>query len=446
MKVGRIIAVTAPILLAACSAPQQTKEVNLTVSGLDPEQFVDTINGKPTALYTLTNENGMEVCITNLGARIVSIMAPDKDGNLQDVVLGFDNVKSYANLNGRTPSDFGAAIGRFANRINKGKFTLDGVEYDLVKNDHGNTLHGGPTGWQYQVYDVVEADSSSITLQIVSPDGDNGFPGEVTAKVTYILNDENNLVILYNAVTDKPTVINMTNHSYFNLSGDPNNTVLEDSLLIFADKMTPIDDKLIPTGEFRELKPGDPFFFMPERGKPGMKLIGENINADDEQIKYGNGYDHNWVLMKPRAEMRDLPLCCIMMSPKSGIVLVERTSEPGVQVYSGNFLNGFVTGKKGIKYQQRTGICLETQHYPDSPNKADVKDWTDCVLRPGEEYNSITVFEFHTTDEMLNGPRKHGMRPGGPRPDGPRPGGPRPGGPRPDGPRPEGAPVPPPAK
>ena len=216
----------------------------------------------------------------------------------------------------------------------------------------------------------------------------------------------------------------MTNHSYFNLSGDPNNTILEDSLLIFADKMTPIDDKLIPTGEFRELKPGDPFFFMPERGKPGMKLIGENINADDEQIKYGNGYDHNWVLRTPRAEMRDLPLCCIMMSPKSGIVLVERTSEPGVQVYSGNFLNGFVTGKKGIKYQQRTGICLETQHYPDSPNKGDVKDWTDCVLRPGEEYNSITVFEFHTTDEMLNGPRKHGPR----------------------GPRPEGAPVPPPAK
>ena len=441
MKVGKIIAVTAPFLLAACSAPQQAKEVNLTVSGLDPEQFVDTINGKPTALYTLTNENGMEVCITNLGARIVSIMAPDKDGNLQDVVLGFDNVKSYANLDGKTASDFGAAIGRFANRINKGKFTLDGVKYDLVKNDHGNTLHGGPTGWQYQVYDVLEADSSSITLQIVSPDGDNGFPGQVTAKVTYILNDENNLVILYNAVTDKPTVINMTNHSYFNLSGDPNNTILEDSLLIFADKMTPIDNNLIPTGEFRELKPGDPFFFMPERGKPGMKLIGENINADDEQIKFGNGYDHNWVLMTPRAEMRDLPLCCIMMSPKSGIVLVERTSEPGVQVYSGNFLNGFVTGKKGIKYQQRTGICLETQRYPDSPNKGNVKNWTDCVLRPGEEYNSITVFEFHTTDEMLNGPRKHGMRPGGP-----RPGGPRPGGPRPNGPRPEGAPVPPPAK
>ena len=372
MKVGAFIAVTAPILLASCSAPQQAKEVNLTASGLDPEQFVDTIKGKPTALYTLTNENGMEVCITNLGGRIVSIMAPDRDGKLQDVVLGFDNVKSYANLDGKTPSDFGAAIGRFANRINKGKFTIDGVEYDLVKNDHGNTLHGGPTGWQYQVYDVVEADSSSITLQIVSPDGDNGFPGQVTAKVTYILNDDNDLVILYNAVTDKPTVINMTNHSYFNLSGDPNNSITEDSLIIFADKMTPIDDKLIPTGEFRELKPGDPFCFM-----------------------------------APPANVTDLPLCCIMMSPKSGIVLVERTSEPGVQVYSGNFLNGSVTGKKGIKYQQRTGICLETQHYPDSPNKSDVKGWTDCVLRPGEEYNSITVFEFHTTDELLNGPRKH---------------------------------------
>ena len=413
MKVGALIAVAAPILMASCSAPKQAKEVNLTVSGLDPEQFIDTINGKATALYTLTNENGMEVCVTNLGGRIVSIMAPDKNGNLQDVVLGFDNVKSYANLDGKTPSDFGAAIGRFANRICKGKFTIDGTEYDLVKNDHGNTLHGGPTGWQYQVYDVLDADSSSITLQIVSPDGDNGFPGQVTAKVTYNLTDDNNLVILYNAVTDKPTVINMTNHSYFNLSGDPNNSITEDSLIIFANKITPIDDKLIPTGEFRELKPGDPFCFMPEKGKPGMKLIGQDINADDQQIKFGNGYDHNWVLMTPPSHVTDLPLCAVMMSPKSGIVLVERTSEPGVQVYSGNFLDGSVTGKKGIKYQQRTGICLETQKYPDSPNKTDVKDWTNCTLRPGEEYNSITVFEFHTTDEMLNGPRKQGPRPEG---------------------------------
>lgn len=421
MKVGTIVAVTTPILLAACSAPKQTEEANLTASGLDPEQFVDTINGKPTALYTLTNENGMEVCITNLGGRIVSLMAPDKDGNLQDVVLGFDNVKSYANLDGKTPSDFGAAIGRFANRINQGKFSIDGVEYDLVKNDNGNTLHGGPTGWQYQVYDVIEADSSSISLQIVSPDGDNGFPGQVTAKVTYTLTEDNELAILYEAVTDKATVINMTNHSYFNLSGDPNNSITEDSLIIFADKMTPIDDKLIPTGKFRELTPDDPFCFMPAPGKRGMKLIGQNINADDEQIKFGNGYDHNWVLREPMPQDNGLPLCAVMMSPKSGIVLVERTSEPGVQVYSGNFLNGSVTGKKGIKYQQRTGICLETQKYPDSPNKTGVDGWTDCTLRPGEEYNSITVFEFHTTDEMLNGPRKHGPRPEGPRPEGPRP-------------------------
>ena len=394
-KVGMIIAVTAPILLAACSAPKQTEEVKLTVSGLNPAQFVDTINGKPTALYTLTNANGMEVCITNLGGRIVSIMAPDRDGNLQDVVLGFDNVKSYANLDGRTPSDFGAAIGRFANRINQGKFSIDGVEYDLVKNDHGNTLHGGPTGWQYQVYDVVEADNSSITLQIVSPDGDNGFPGQVTAKVSYILKDNNRLEIHYNAKTDKPTVINMTNHSYFNLSGDPNNSIVEDSLIVYADKMTPIDDKLIPTGEFRELKPGDPFCFM-----PGMKLIGQDINADDQQVKYGNGYDHNWVLANPCKEDTDYQLCAVMMSPKSGIVLVERTTEPGIQVYSGNFLNGSVVGKKGIRYQQRTGICLETQHYPDSPNKDGVKGWTNCVLRPDDEYNSITVFEFRTTNDV----------------------------------------------
>jgi aldose 1-epimerase len=383
-KTFLMVCITAVSLFCSCNKETQT---NLTKSGLDPENSKTTVGEDSTALFVLTNNNGMEVCVTNFGARIVSIMAPDINGEFQDVVLGFDSISQYINI----PTDFGAAIGRFANRINKGKFTIDGVEYDLVKNDHGNTLHGGPTGWQYQVYDVVEADSSSITLQIVSPDGDNGFPGQVTAKVTYILNDDNDLVILYNAVTDKPTVINMTNHSYFNLSGDPNNSITEDSLIIFADKMTPIDDKLIPTGEFRELKPGDPFCFMPERGKPGMKLIGQDINADDEQIKFGNGYDHNWVLMAPPADVTDLPYCCIMMSPKSGIVLVERTSEPGVQVYSGNFLNGSVTGKKGIKYDKHAAICLETQKFPDSPNKP---QWPSALLKPGEKYYSHCVFKF----------------------------------------------------
>lgn len=387
------------LALPAFSSCCNSTADQLTKSGLDPQKFDAEINGKKTALYTLTNANGMEVCITNLGGRIVSIMAPDREGNLKDVVLGFDNVQSYANLDGKTPSDFGACIGRYANRIGQGKFTLDGKEYDLPKNNYGHCLHGGPTGWQYQVYDVVESDSASIHLQIVSPDGDNGFPGTVTANCIYVLNDDNELEIYYSATTDAPTVINMTNHTYFNLSGDPTSSVTEDSLIVFSRQMTPVDSTFMTTGEIRDIEPGSPFDFLPAPGQPGMKCVGAMIDADDEQIKYGLGYDHNWVLLpRPEGVEDDKePLAAILLSPKSGIFLVERTTEPGIQVYSGNFLDGTAVGKNGIKYQKRTGICLETQKYPDTPNKL---DWPSCVLRPGEEYFSKTVFEFHTDTEM----------------------------------------------
>lgn len=359
----------------------------LTKSGLDPQKFVDTFNGKQTGLYTLTNGE-MEVCITNFGGRIVSIMAPDRDGNLRDVVLGFDNVKDYENV----PSDFGAAIGRFANRIDGGKFVLDGETIELPCNDNGvNCLHGGPTGWQYQVYDAEQIDSTSIVLTMVSPDGDNNFPGEVTAHVTYTLTEDNAIVIAYDATTTKPTVINMTNHSYFNLSGDPTRSITGDSLFIYSQQTTPVNKNMIPTGEIRDIEPGTPFDFLTQ----GLKCIGDEIDADDEQLQFAGGYDHNWILV-PQENSLDLPIACVLMSPASGIVVIEKTDMPGIQVYTGNFLDGTVKGKKGITYNKRAGICLETQKYPDGPNKP---EWPSTVLRPGETYQTVSVFEFHTDND-----------------------------------------------
>lgn len=373
-------------MIVSCSEQQ----VELTKSGLNPENFKSTVRGKETALYTITNANGMEVCITNLGGRIVSIMTPDRNGELRDVVLGFDNVKNYANEDGKTPSDFGACIGRFANRIQGGKFTLDGVEYTLPCNDNGvNCLHGGPMGWQYQVYDAEQVDESTVKVTITSPDGDNSFPGNVVASCTYILTDENSLILDYHATTDAPTVVNMTNHSYFNLSGDPSHSVLNDTLILLSTQMTPTDAALIPTGEIANIEPGTPFDFYTEH-----KTIGRDIEADDINLKMARGYDHNWIII-PQPEAEDLPVHAVLYSAESGIALVVKSDQPGNQCYTGNFLDGSLTGKNGIVYNQRAGICLETQCYPDSPNKTEVEGWTNTTLRPGEDYHTVTVFEFH---------------------------------------------------
>ena len=370
-----LILLGAAALLAACG-----QQKNLTVSGLNPKYFESTYNGMPTALYTMTNANGMEVCVTNFGGRIVSIMVPDRDGNMQDVVLGFDKVSDYFPENNQT--DFGAAIGRYANRINQGKITLDGVEYQLPQNNFGHCLHGGPTGWQYQVYECVEADASHVKLLRVSPDGDNNFPGEVKAYVTYTLTDDNKIDIQYEATTTAPTVINMTNHSYFNLSGDPANYNVQNLLLsINSTSYTPVDDTYMTTGEIVPTE-GTPFDFSQ------MHLVGERIDADDEQIRNGNGYDHNWVL-DSAGDINQM--AAVLYCPETGISLFVYTDEPGIQVYSGNFLDGTVTGKKGIVYLKRHGICLETQHYPDTPNKP---DWPSAVLRPGETYHSRCIFAF----------------------------------------------------
>ena len=354
----------------------------LTKSGLDPDNFKSERGGKQTALYTLTNKAGMEVCITNFGGRIVSVMVPDRAGEFKDVVLGFDNIQDYFPENNQT--DFGATIGRYANRINQGRFTLDGVEYQLPQNNYGHCLHGGPDGWQYRVFDVLESDGSHLKLGLVSPDGDASFPGTVTASVTFTLTEDNAIDIAYEATTDAPTIINMTNHSYFNLSGNPaEHSIIADELYINASNYTPVDDTFMTTGEIVTVE-GTPMDFRK------AKLVGAEIEADFDQLHNGKGYDHNWVL-DTKGDIKTL--AAELYCPETGIVLKEYTDEPGVQVYAGNFLDGTVTGKGGVTYQLRTAICLETQKYPDTPNKP---EWPSAVLRPGETYHSHCIFAFST--------------------------------------------------
>ncbi|MBR3745073.1 MAG: galactose mutarotase [Bacteroidales bacterium] len=371
-----ILTALAALMLISCGP----KKGSLTVSGLDAARFDSTYNDLPVALYTLKNTSGMEVCITNFGGRIVSIAVPDRSGKMRDVVLGFDNIRDYFPEN--NDSNFGAVIGRYGNRINQGLITIDSVQYQLPRNNYGHCLHGGPDGWHYRVFEVVDADNSHIRLALESPDGDAGFPGTVKATVTYTLTAENALDIVYEATTDAPTVINMTNHSYFNLSGEPeNHTILDDELTINASGYTPVDDTFMTTGEIATVE-GTPFDFR----KP--KLIGEEIEADNEQLHNGHGYDHNWVLdtggdiSKVAAE-----LYC----PATGIDMRIYTIEPGLQVYVGNFLDGSVRGKRGVAYEIRTAICMETQHYPDSPNKP---QWPSVELRPGETYLSHSIYAF----------------------------------------------------
>ncbi|MDE6636775.1 MAG: galactose mutarotase [Muribaculaceae bacterium] len=368
--------------LDACNSKEAAKT---TLSGLDPENFVSEYEGKPTALYTLKNANGMEVCVTNFGGRIVSIMVPDRNGDFKDVVLGFDSVQAYFPQNNL--SDFGASIGRYANRINQGKIVVDGDTIQLPKNNFGHCLHGGPSGWQYKVYEANQLNDSTLVLTMDSPDGDNNFPGNVKATVTYTLLGDNAIDIDYKATTDKTTVINMTNHSYFNLNGDPNVPITNNILTVNAARYTPVDSTYMTTGEILEVK-DTPMDFT------AAKVVGEDIDKFEfVQLKNGNGYDHNWVL---DAAGDDSQVAATLVSPVTGIQLDVYTNEPGIQVYSGNFLDGTQTGKHGIVYNQRTGICLETQKYPDTPNKA---EWPSAWLKPGETYSSHCVFKFSTVKE-----------------------------------------------
>lgn len=355
------------------------KEDNKTMSGLEKSKFHTVVNGDSTDLYVLKNSAGMEVCITNFGGRIVSVMVPDKTGKMIDVVLGFDSVADYIHV----PSDFGASIGRNANRINQGKITIDGKTIQLPQNNFGHCLHGGPKGWQYQVYkNVKQTGDTTVEMTRFSPDGDMDFPGSVEAKVTFTLTKDNAIKIDFTAATDKKTVINMCNHSYFNLSGDATKSVTENELYINADNFTPVDSTFMTTGEIVPVK-GTPMDFTT------AKLIGKEINNYDYiQLKNGNGYDHNWVL-NTKGDVNQL--AAKVVSPASGVTLEVYTNEPGVQVYTGNFLDGKVKGKKGIVYNQRVGVCLETQHYPDSPNKP---QWPSVILKPGQTYHSTCIYKF----------------------------------------------------
>ena len=368
------------LLLAALTLLQSvscTQKSETTRSGLDPADFNAVVDGKPVALYTLKNAAGMEVCITNFGGRIVSLMVPDRNGELRDVVLGFDNIADYQNV----PSDFGASIGRYANRIDHGRLVIDGDTMQLPQNNFGHCLHGGPAGWQYKVYEARQLDGKTLELYMDSPDGDENFPGHVKAKVTYNLTDDNAIVIAYEATTDAPTVVNMTNHSYFNLSGDPSRTILDHLLTVDADSYTPVDSTYMTTGEIAPVE-GTPMDFRTETA------VGARLHENNEQLKNANGYDHNWVLATAGDAERT---AARLISPETGICLTVRTTEPGLQIYSGNFLDGTVKGKGGIVYNPRTAICLETQHYPDSPNKP---QWPSTLLRPGETYESLCIYGF----------------------------------------------------
>ena len=333
-------------------------------------------------LYTIRNASGMEASITNYGGRIVSLLVPDREGRMRDVVLGFDDLKDY--YPERNETDFGASIGRYANRIKDGLISIDGKQYQLPRNNYGHCLHGGTRGWQYQFYKAVEVSANRLKLERVSPDGDQGFPGNVTASVTFTLTDDNRLDIRYEAVTDAPTVVNMTNHSYFNLSGDPGrHDILDDELYINASRFTPVDDTFMTTGEIWPVE-GTPMDFRT------AKPVGRDIDADYGQLYNGHGYDHNWVL---DTAGDDSVVAASLYSPVSGIELKVYTDEPGIQVYCGNFLDGTVTGKGGVVYGHRTAVCLETQKFPDTPNKP---EWPSALLRPGETYTSHCVFEFGT--------------------------------------------------
>lgn len=386
-KVGSLIAVAAPVLLAACSTPKPAPVVNLTQSGLDPEAFADTIKGKATALYTLTNANGMEVCITNYGGRVVSLMVPDKDGKLTDVVLGFDNVKQYADTE-NSPSDYGSSVGRYANRIAGGKFTLNGEEIQLTQNDGTNCLHGGgATGWMHQVYDAEQIGDSCLKLTIVAEDGENGFPGTVTAITTYTVKADNTLDMVWEATTDKTTIINQTNHNYYNLNGDFNKVGTDMVLYLNADNFTPSTEIYIPTGE---IKPVEGTVFDFRTPQPIKQAIG----ADFDQVKNARGgIDHNFCL---NTAGDDTQVCASLYSPKTGIFMEMYTNEPGVQCYTGNFqgVDGELDIKhKGGKYPQYVSVCLESQKYPNSPNQP---EWKQAVLNPGEKYYSHAAYKFST--------------------------------------------------
>ena len=355
--------------------------LDAATAGMTHKSFGKTPDGAEITLYTLTNANGMEVSIINYGAIVVSIKVPDRSGRFGDVVLGFDSLDGYEAEN----PFFGAIVGRYGNRIAKGEFKLDGKTYTLAKNNGPNSLHGGNKGFNKVVWSARDASKPglpAVHLTYISKDGEEGYPGNLTVEVTYTLTAQNELKIDYSLTTDKDTVANVTNHSYFNLAGEGSGDILKHELMLAADKFTPVDDTLIPTGELKPVA-GTPFDFRKSTA------IGARIEQDDQQLKYGKGYDHNWVLNRVAAA--PISLAARLHDPSSGRTLEVWTTQPGVQFYSGNFLDGTIHGKSGHVYGLRSGLCLETQHFPDSPNHPNFPTTT---LKAGAHFRSTTIFKF----------------------------------------------------
>jgi aldose 1-epimerase len=369
------------VILLSCKKEVKNEQ---TLSGLNTKDFVTEVNGKKTGLYILKNAVGLEACITNYGGRLVSLMVPDRNGVLKDVVLGYGSIAGYLASDG----NYGALIGRYGNRIKNGEFTLDGVTYQLPKNNNGHSLHGGPKGFHTQIWDAEQIDGQTLKLTYLSKDGEAGFPGNLNVTVTYKLTDDNAIDIQYEATTDKPTIVNLTNHSYFNLSGKLGTQILDHYIYINADSITAVDGTLIPVA------------ITPVDGTPldlrRPVLIRTGIDADNEQIVLGKGYDHNWVLnTKGNISAR----AAKAYHDGSGIVMDVYTNEPGIQFYSGNFMAVADAGKLGVTYPHRGALCLETQHYPNSPNEPSFPSTT---LRPGEKYTSRCIYMFKTVKTPVN--------------------------------------------
>jgi len=363
------------IILAGCAACAR--------GAPRPQPFGTTDRGEAVSLYTLKNAHGMEARVLDYGGIIVSLQVPDRNGRLGDVVLGFDSLADYQ----RGSPYFGAIIGRYGNRIARGRFTLDGRTYTLATNNGSNHLHGGVRGFDKVVWRVApfeHGDSVGLVLSYTSPDGEEGYPGTLQATVTYTLTNANELIFDYHATTDRATPVNLTQHSYFNLAGDGAGDILGHVVTLNADRFTPVDSTLIPTGEIKSVA-GTPFDFR------APTAIGSRIDQDDQQLRHGRGYDHNFVLNKGGKGGNEVTMAASVYEPTSGRVMEISTTEPGLQFYSGNFLDGTLRGKHGVVYRHRYGFAMETQHFPDSPNKP---AFPSTILRPGEEYRSRTVYRF----------------------------------------------------
>jgi aldose 1-epimerase len=376
-KVTTIIVITIiSFLMVSCQKSKEEKTM------IEKKLFGKLSDGSDVYLFTLKNQSGAIAEITNFGAIVVSLQVPDRNGKLGDVILGYDSLKGYVN----DKSFQGSIVGRYGNRIDKGKFKIGDKSYQLDINDGENHLHGGKNGFYKALWKAEPVESMTdpaLKLTYISKDGEDGYPGNVTITVTYTLTKDNELKIDYEGTTDQPTILNPTHHSYFNLTGDPNNTILNHELMIDADNITPVNSTLITTGKYEKVD-NTPFDFR----KPAK--IGLRINDKDEQLEYGKGYDHNWVLNNWDKKVK---MAATLYDSLSGRFMELLTDQPGLQFYSGNFLDGSIVGKEGIKYNYRTGLCLEAQHFPDSPNKP---NFPSVLLKPGEIYKQTTIYKFLT--------------------------------------------------